>query len=196
MTMRTSAAGVALMLALLALGLPSLASAVAVGGSLYVKAKNTRVMESPSPTANAVVILQPGEQVKWEGADPKNKQWHKVKTAAGKKGFVFQSNLSTTAPNMELVVEDKGKRQVNPAGFVASGAAVKALSPGAVEYGNKKGGDHKQAVAQLQSLEKKAKDVSTADIAKHVKDAGLFPVVGAEATAKSGAAKSKSKGGT
>ncbi|MFY2560984.1 SH3 domain-containing protein [Corallococcus terminator] len=193
MTMRTRAAWVALMLAL---GFPSLASAVAVGGSLYVKAKNTRVMESPSPTANAVVILQPGEQVKWEGADPKNKQWHKVKTATGKKGFVFQSNLSTTAPDMELVVEDKGKRKVNPAGFVASGAAVKALSPGAVEYGNKKGGNHKQAVAQLQGLEKKAKAVSTADIAKHVTAAGLFPVVGAEATAKSGAAKGKTKGGT
>ncbi|QSQ11345.1 SH3 domain-containing protein [Myxococcus landrumensis] len=193
MRTRTRAAWAAVMLAL---GVPSVASAVAVGGSLYVKAKNTRVMESPSPTANAVVILQPGEQVKWEGADTKNKQWHKVKTSAGKRGFVFQSNLSTTAPEMELVVEDKGKRKVNPAGFVASGAAVKALSPGAIEYGNKKGGNHKQAVAQLQQLEKTAKDVSTADIARHVTEAGLFPVVGESATAKSGGAKGKSKGGS
>ncbi|MBZ4395678.1 SH3 domain-containing protein [Myxococcus sp. MISCRS1] len=193
MGMRTRAAWVA---ALLMMGLPGLSSAVAVGGSLYVKAKNTRVMESPSPTANAVVILQPGEQVKWEGADAKNKQWHKVKTSTGKRGFVFQSNLSTTAPNLELVVGDQGKRKVNPEGFVSSGAAVKALSPGAVAYGNKKGGGHKQAVAQLQSLEKAAKDVSTQDIAKHAAAAGLHPVVGAETTARSGGAKSKPKGGS
>ncbi|WP_323382807.1 SH3 domain-containing protein [Myxococcus dinghuensis] len=197
--MRTKATWVA---AMLALAVPSAASVVKVDGELYVKAKNTRVMESSLPTANVVTVLQPGEVVTWKGADPKDKRWHQVNTKSGKRGFVFQSNLSTTAPNMELVVDDKSKasRKVNPAGFVASGAAVKALSPGAVEYGNKKGGNHQRAVGQLQGLERVAKDVTPATIAEHVKEAGLFPVVGASATAKSStkspAPASKSKGGT
>jgi SH3-like domain-containing protein len=168
----------AVMAALLALGLPGVAAAVKVGEPLYVKAKNTRVMESASPTANAVVILQPGEQVTWEGADPKNKQWHRVAAPNGKKGFVFQTNLSSTPPRMELVSDKDGKRQVDPKKFVASGAAVKALSPGAEKYGNGKKGDYEKAVASIKALEALSKGVTTQHIADHVKAAGLFPVVG------------------
>ena len=105
------------------------------GEALYVKAKNTRVMKSPSPTADAVAILQPGQQVVWNGADPKNKQWHSVKAPGGKVGYVFQTNLSASAPKMELVAKDGDTKRVDPAAFVASGAAVKALSPGAEKYG-------------------------------------------------------------
>jgi|GEM_PF-349129 len=165
--------------AVLTLGLPAVASAVKVGGPLYVKAKNTRVLAGPSGADNAVAVLQPGEQVTWGGADVKHKQWHKVTTAAGKTGFVFQTNLSTTPPNMELVTGGGGPQQVDPKKFVASGAAVKALSPGAERYGKDKGGDHGKAVADIQALEKLAKSVSTQDIAAHVAAVGLFPVVGA-----------------
>ncbi|AKQ69456.1 hypothetical protein A176_006368 [Myxococcus hansupus] len=164
--------------ALLTLGVPAVASAVKVGEPLYVKAKNTRVLATPSGSDNAVAVLQPGEQVTWGGADAKQKQWHRVTTATGKKGFVFQTNLSTTPPNMELVTDGGGKQQVDPKKFVASGAAVKALSPGAERYGKDKGGDHQKAVANIQALEKLAKKVSTEDIAAHVTAAGLFPVVG------------------
>ncbi|NMO22921.1 SH3 domain-containing protein [Pyxidicoccus fallax] len=170
---KTSAALVAAVLAL-----PGAAGAVKVGESLYVKAKNTRVMESPAPTANAVVILQPGEKVTWEGADPKQKQWHRVTATNGKKGFVFQTNLSTTPPNMELVTDKDGKQQLDPKKFVASGAAVKALSPGALEYGKEKQGDYAKAAEAIQALEARSKKVTTTEIAAHVKEAGLFPVVG------------------
>ncbi|MBZ4423005.1 SH3 domain-containing protein [Myxococcus sp. RHSTA-1-4] len=175
MGMKTSAA---LAAAMLALGLPGMAGAAKVGDPLYVKAKNTRVMKSPSPTADAVVILQPGEQVKWEGADPKQKQWHRVTAPGGKKGFVFQTNLSTTPPKMELVTDPGGKRQVDPKKFVASGAAVKALSPGAEKYGNGKKGDYAKAVASIKAMEARSKTVTPERIAAHVKEAGLFPVVG------------------
>ncbi|MFP2908837.1 SH3 domain-containing protein [Pyxidicoccus sp. 3LFB2] len=168
----------ALIAAVLALGLPGVAAAVKPGEPLYVKAKNTRVMESPSPTVNVVVILQPGEQVTWEGGDAKNKQWHRVTAPGGKKGFVFQTNLSTTRPNMELVTNKDGKQQLDPKKFVASGAAVKALSPGAKAYGKGKEGDYQQAVDDIQALEGLAKKLTPKDISRHVAEAGLFPVVG------------------
>jgi uncharacterized protein YgiM (DUF1202 family) len=181
--------------AVLALGLPGVAAAVKPGESLYVKAKNTRVMESPSPTVNVVVILQPGEQVTWEGGDAKNKQWHRVTAPGGKKGFVFQTNLSTTAPNMELVTDRDGKQRVDPKKFVASGAAVKALSPGAEAYGKGKEGDYAKAVADIKALEDLAKKLTTQDISRHVAEVGLFPVVGpSDKVAKSTTTKAPAAG--
>ncbi|MCE9669130.1 SH3 domain-containing protein [Myxococcus stipitatus] len=178
MAMRTRATWVA---ATMLLALPGAASAAKVGDALYVKAKNTRVMESALPTANVVAILQPGETVIWDGADAKEKRWHKVHTKAGKKGVVFQSNLATTPPNMELIVDDKSRErtQVSPAGFVASGAAVKALSPGAIQNGNSKSPDHARAVAEIQELEKLAGAIKPNAVAAHAQKAGLFAVVGA-----------------
>nr|WP_163997805.1 SH3 domain-containing protein [Pyxidicoccus caerfyrddinensis] len=175
MRMRTRAAVTA---AVLALGLPGMAAAVRVNDPLYVKAKNTRVQQGPSSTADTVVILQPGEKVTWKGADPKNKQWHQVEAPGGKKGFVFQTNLSTTQPNMELVTDKDGTRQLDPKKFVASGAAVKALSPGAEAYGKGKKGDYEKAVADIKALEKRNEQLTPERIAAHVAEAGLFPVVG------------------
>lgn len=177
-------ARVAVAAAVLALGLPALA--VTVGEKLYVKAKNTRVMASPSPTADVVTILQPGEAVTWGGADAKNKQWHKVTGPGGKQGFTFQTNLSTTAPSMELVVDKDGKRKVDPKGFVASGAAVKALSPTAIDYGRRKDDpDFGKAVDEILLMEDIAKKVEPRHLAAHSAQAGLFPVVGPEAGASS-----------
>ncbi|CAM3384849.1 SH3 domain-containing protein [Corallococcus sp. ZKHCc1 1396] len=163
---------------LLALGVPAAGAwAAKPGDKLYVKARNTRVLVSAAPTANVVVVLQPGQQVTWNGADPKNKQWHLVKEPGGKPGYVFQTNLSTKPPNMELVAKDGATRAIDPAAFVSSGAAVKALSPGAEKYGKDKGGDYATAVKQIQQVEALAAAVTPAKIAEHVKQAGLFPVV-------------------
>jgi hypothetical protein len=77
---------------------------------------------------------------------------------------------------------------------------VKGLSPGAVKYGEGKGGDSKKAVEQIQALEALAKKVSSGDIASHAREAGLFPVVGPDAVAKAppvkpaGASSKKKKG--
>jgi hypothetical protein len=172
--MRTRAAVAA---AVLVLGLPALA--VKVNEKLYVKAKNTRVLASPSPTADVVTVLQPGEQVTWGGADAKHKQWHKVTGPGGKTGFTFQTNLSTQPPSMELVVDKDGKRKLDSKGFVASGAAVKALSPAAIEYGRGKDDpDFGKAVDDILLLEGIAKKVEPQQLAAHAAQAGLFPVVG------------------
>ncbi|RKH15916.1 SH3 domain-containing protein [Corallococcus praedator] len=163
---------------LLALGVPAAAAwAAKLGDKLYVKARNTRVLVSPEATSNVVVVLQPGQQVTWKGASPKDKQWHLVTEPKGKPGYVFQTNLSTKPPNMELVAKDGQTRAIDPAAFVSSGAAVKALSPGAEKYGQDKGGDYAAAVKQIKQAEALAAAVTPVKIAEHVKQAGLFPVV-------------------
>lgn len=157
------------------LGSAATAVAAKVGDTLFIKAKNTKVMASASPTANVVTVLQPGDEVVWKGADKKVKRWHKV-SVGGKGGLVFQSNLTTKKPNME-VVGSSGKA-VDAKAFASSGAATKALGPGAKAYGDKK--NMGEAVAQLEELEKLAKEVRDTDLAQHAQKNGLFPVVGGE----------------
>jgi len=153
-------------------------AAVKKGETLYVKAKNTRLMDSAATGANVVRVLQPGQTVTWLGKDPKNKQWHQVEVD-GKKGVVFQSTLSAQPPNMELIAgEDGGVARKNAADFANSAAAVKLLSDGAIQYGNAQGGNMKQAVGDLQKLEQLALGVGTDKLDRHARQAGLFPVVG------------------
>jgi uncharacterized protein YgiM (DUF1202 family) len=167
-----------LLAAMLALGVAGNAlAAVKKGGTLYVKVKNTRLMESAALDANLLRVLQPGQEVKWLGADPKDKQWHQVEVG-GKKGVVFQSNLSTKPPSMELVAGKDGVTTQDAATFANSGAAIKLLADGPLQYGQKKGADVKDAVAQLQQLKALTHTLRESDAARHVKQAGLFPVVG------------------
>jgi len=176
---------------LAALSLCAAAAALAADAKpplLYVKARNTRLMASAAPTANVVAILQPGQQVTWLGADPKNQQWHRVKVSGKKikEGLVFQSNLSTKPPSMELTTKSGGT-PIDATAFANSGAAVKGLSDGAITYGNgKKDPDLSQAVKQVQALEKLAEQITPAELAAHAAKAGLFPVVGPRATISRG----------
>jgi uncharacterized protein YgiM (DUF1202 family) len=155
-------------------------------GTLYVKARNTRVMASASPTADVVTILQPGQQVAWYGADPKDKQWHRVDFGGKKKGLVFQSNLSKQAPNLELVAKGGTMRTEDPVAFANSGAAVKGLSKGAIGYGEAKGAGFAEASQQLQQLEVLAEKIGTDQLAAHARSSQLFPVVGPLETASRG----------
>jgi hypothetical protein len=173
---------------LAALSLCAAVTAVAADNknTLYVKARNTRLMASTSPTADVVAILQPGQQVTWLKADEKNKQWHHVKVDGKKpqQGLVFQTNLSTRPPNMELTTKSGG-RPVDATAFANSGAAVKGLSEGAIAYG-KGQPDLVQAVKQVQALEKLAEQITPAELAAHAAKAHLFPVVGPRDTLSRG----------
>ena len=154
--------------------------------TLYVKARNTRLMASASPTANVVAILQPAQQVTWVGTDAKNKLWHRVKVKGEKsqEGFVFQSNLSTRAPNMELTVKSGGQ-PVDAQAFANSGAAVKGLSEGAIKYGKGKP-ELSDAVEQVRDLEELTRQITPAELAAHAAKARLFPVVGPRDTVARG----------
>ena len=154
----------------------SLALADTPKGTLYVKARNTRLMASASPTADVVSVLQPGQQVDWLGADPKDKQWHRV-VVGKQKGLVFQSNLSPKAPQLELVAQN-GVRQVDPVAFASSGAAVKLLGEGVISYGNGKGKEYGEAAAQLKQLGTLAREIPLQDVSERARQVKLLPVVG------------------
>jgi hypothetical protein len=130
------------------------ALAVKSGGTLYIKAKGTKVLKSPT-SSTAVATLNPGDTVTWVGADPSNKQFHKVTTSDNKAGVVLQSNLSPNAPSKEMVASGGGA-EVDPQAFASSGAATKAMSESAVEYAN--AGGQKKAAADLVVMEQIAKD--------------------------------------
>lgn len=157
----------------LALGAPGSANAVEVGGTLYVRAKDTRLLESPSPTSKVVAILQPAQSVVWQGAHPKNKKWHHVK-AGGRSGYVFQSNLATKAPSMEIVAGE-GAGKMDAQAFASSGAAVKAVSSGVLSMGDQRL-EMKESILQLDALERFVQEkVKAEDVAAHARQAGLAP---------------------
>ena len=145
--------------ALLCLGVASAAGALTLGDRVFIRGRDVAVLQSTAPTASTLVKLQPGDAVVWRGADQKKPTWHKVE-AQGKTGYVYYANLSVTPPNTELLSSPQGARKVDAQAFASSGAAGKALTEGAVRYGNqdeKNKGElrptMKEAVRQTQTLE-------------------------------------------
>lgn len=105
--------------------------AVAKGGKLYIKSKDTRVLKEPKAGAKEVTKLQPGAEVVWNGASEKDKQFHEI-VAGGKKGFVLMSNLTPNAAVQE--VDSSTGKPMSAQAFATSGAATKALTPAGVTY--------------------------------------------------------------
>jgi len=110
------------------------ASALTAGDTVYVRSRDTQVLKRPSPTADTVLKLQPGDAVVWRGADKDQPKWHRV-DVHGQVGFVWFSNLSTKPPDKELLTTPKGSGKVDAQAFASSGAAGKALTEGAIRYG-------------------------------------------------------------
>ena len=105
--------------------------AVAKGGTLYIKSKDTKVLKDPKADAKAVTTLQPGAEVTWNGPSDKDKTFHEV-MAGGKKGFVLMSNLSPNKPASEI--DSSSGKPMSAQAFASSGAATKALTPAGVTY--------------------------------------------------------------
>lgn len=169
------------------------ALAVPTGGKLYIKAKNTHVKASSSPTADTLVVLQPGKEVTFNGREGST-PWCKITVPQDKKsplqGFVYQANLSVSPPSLEVTSKNPGK-PLSPEAFASSGAAVKALGPGAIEYG--KSLKRPESVQQLMDLETLAKSITPTQVADYARAGGLPEVVGrpevaSRATAKPGQA--------
>ncbi|HEX8435032.1 SH3 domain-containing protein [Archangium sp.] len=162
------------------------ALAVKAGGTLYVKAKHTHLKASSSPTADTLVVLQPGKDVTYDGRVA-GSPWCKVKVAVDKKGtvegFIYQANLGVSPPSMEVTSKSPGK-PLSPEAFASSGAAVKALGPGAIQYG--KSLPKPQSVQQLIALEKLAARVDDVQVTEYARAGGLPEVVGHAQVAKKG----------
>jgi len=162
------------------------ALAVKPGGLLYVKAKNTHLKASSSPTADTLVVLQPGKEVTYDGKVA-GTPWCKVKVAVEKKGtvagFIYQANLGVSPPAMEVTSKSPGK-PLSPEAFASSGAAVKALGPGAITYGASL--PESQSSDQLIALEKLAASIKDAQVVEYAREGGLPEVVGPAQVAKKG----------
>ncbi|QRN95437.1 SH3 domain-containing protein [Archangium violaceum] len=167
-------------------------SALAVSppnGTLYIKAKNTHLKASSSPTADTLEVLQPGKAVTYTARVP-GSPWCKVRVALNKKGtvegFIYQANLSVSPPSMEVTSKNPGK-PLSPEAFASSAAAIKALGPGAIEYG--KTLKKPESVGQLIALEKLARSVDDKQVAEYAQEGGLPTVVGLTQVAKTSAKK-------
>ena len=116
----------------LVLSMAPRAHAVAVGGKLYVKSKDTPLLKEPKASSAKITTLQPGAEVTWKGASAKDKQFQEVE-AAGKKGFVLTSNLT---PNQtEREVDGSTNKPTSAPPFASSGAATKGpFGPSRAQY--------------------------------------------------------------
>ena len=145
--------------------------ALAPGDRVYVRGRDVAILQSTATGAATLAKLQPGDAVVWKGADKKKPTWHRV-DAKGKVGFVYFANLSTTPPASELLTSPQGAKKVDAQAFASSGAAGKALTEGAIRYGNQdeknKRPQHptmKEAVRQTQTLEAIAAQRTDAEVA-------------------------------
>ncbi len=148
----------------LILTLATTAFAIAPGGKLCINAKDTRVQKEPSAKSAAVITLQPGTEVIWNGVSEKDKEWHSVQ-ASGRKGFVRRSELSPNCPQLE--VDSTTGKQLSQAAFASSGAAVKD-GPRTVTYAHASAADQ-TAAAELIYVEQlnQAKATPAALVAKN-----------------------------
>jgi hypothetical protein len=157
----------------LALGASGGALATGANQTLYVRTKNTRLQQSPSPTATVVTLLQPSEPVVWKGVHPEHKKWHQVEVR-GQSGYVFQSNLSTKPPSLEIVAGE-GAGKVDARAFASSGAAMKGVSSGVLAMGEQRV-ELKESILQLDELERFVREqVKGEDVIAHARRAGLEP---------------------
>jgi len=153
------------------------AAAAKPGDTLYIKARNTRVLKAPSAGAAVVVVLQPGDAVTWQGPDPRDKRWQKV-TSGKQQGVVMTANLTAERPRQE-VTGVTGAAAQDTSAFMSSGAASKALGAGAIAYAKEQKAE--TAARQLQRAEAMAKTVGPREVSAHARKAGLHDVVGAGA---------------
>ncbi|HSP18310.1 MAG TPA: SH3 domain-containing protein [Myxococcaceae bacterium] len=143
---------------------------LAPGDRAYIRGRDVAVLQSTTPGAATVVKLQPGDTVIWRGADRAKPSWHRV-DARGKSGVVYFANLSATPPGSELVNTPAGVKKLDAQAFASSGAAGKALTEGAVRYGDQPEKNQgalrptmKEAVRQTETLEAISAQRTTAEL--------------------------------
>lgn len=109
-------------LLLLTLCVSTGALAIAKGGTLYIRSKDTALLKEPKANSQSLMKLQPGTEVVWNGPSEKDKSFHEV-VVGGKKGFVLMSSLSPNKPQTE--VDSSSGKPMSAAAFANSGAASK-----------------------------------------------------------------------
>lgn len=144
--------------------------AVAKGGKLYIKSKDTKVLKDAKAGAATVATVQPGKEVTWNGPSPADKTFHEI-SVDGKKGFVLMSNLSPSAPVAEI--DSSSGKPMSAQSFASSGAATKGLTPAGVKYAKASGQGAADAAADIIYVEEHNKAKATpALVAAKAKELG------------------------
>lgn len=127
----------------------SAAPAAAGDKMLYIKSKDVKLLKEAKTGAAAVTPVALGEEVKWLGADAKDKSFHQVEYK-NKKGFVLMSNLGTSKPATEIA---DGGKPMSAQAFASSGAATKGLTPAGVKLSKANGQSDSDAAADVIYIE-------------------------------------------
>jgi len=143
-------------------------AAITKNSKLYVRTRNTRLMDRPN--GKTVATLQPGQEVIWLGTVSGQAGWHQVQVGK-KKGALLTANLSTKPPSREILATD-GTKTIDQATFLSSAAATKALAPAAIQYGEQRE-DMKAAVREVQAMERLSDAVTPKLLSEHVEASGL-----------------------
>jgi hypothetical protein len=143
------------------------ALAIAKGGSLYIAAKDVKLLKDPkAKSATIGAALEIGTEVKWLGASDKDKSFHLVEVN-GKKGYVLMSNLTPSKPMREVASDGSSMSQQS---FANSGAATKGpFGPSSTPY-VPTNPEAKKSYEELQKLEALNKDITAAQLDQKAKD--------------------------
>ena len=140
----------------------SASAALKAGDTVYVRARDTKVLKAPGSTAQ-VAQLQPGDSLTWKGQSKKDPHYHEVATENGKTGVVWYQNLSTTPPKGEVVVEGGGNgKKVSAQAFASYGAAARGLTPATKNVAQKKA-DVAEIAKKLEAAETIARSFDPKD---------------------------------
>lgn len=115
---------------------------VRIGGALYIRNRNVRLLDRPTADARVIDVLQPPTEVTWLGPDSRDRRWQKIRHGT-QVGVVLGANLSTTKPDMQVhgvtatmpcrcckgsgrLVLAEGSHRVSPPGWRPTQYGVKA----------------------------------------------------------------------
>jgi hypothetical protein len=152
------------------------ALAVQTGQSLYIRAKDTKLLKDDSLTAAPAGLLQPGTEVKWQAVSSRNKLLHHVKVTFGGQehdGWVLQGNLAPRPPVPEYLKSGEGLA-VDPQVFASSGAATKALDEAGTAYA--KGLSQPDLAQRFEAAERISRAVDVRRLAQRNAGLGLASV--------------------
>jgi hypothetical protein len=147
-----------------------LATAAYAEEKRWVSSESTALKAEASATSETVVDVLVGAEVT---VIESGGRWLKVKTAAGKEGWVYAGRVSDTPPAGEVTGDNGGifgdsmkKSQINTA-KADSARSIRGLSPGAAQYAKDKGTPEQVKAALDKVL---ARKVSPKELKAFLKD--------------------------
>lgn len=147
-----------------ALALLLFAAAAMAEEKRWVSSEGTALKAEASATSESVVDVLVGTEVT---VVESGGRWLKVKTAAGKEGWVYAGRVSETPPATEVAGGDGGlfgdtmkSSQINTA-KADSARSIRGLSPGAAQYAKDRGTpeEYKKALDKVLARKVSAKEL-------------------------------------